>query len=66
MRKIKDLRLAKGVRQIDMAAYFHVSQSTIVGWESDGTYPPCRLMPEIAIYLGCTLDELYKGEKEVV
>ena len=42
MRKIKDLRLAKGVRQVDMAAYFHVSQSTIVGWESDGTYPPCR------------------------
>ena len=49
-----------------MAASFHVSQSTIVGWESDGTYPPCRLMPDIAIYLGCTLDDLYKGEKEVV
>ena len=49
-----------------MAAYFHVSQSTIVSWESDGTYPPCRLMPDIAIYLGCTLDDLYKGEKEVV
>ena len=63
MKKIKELRLAKGVRQIDMAAHFHVSQS---GWESDGTYPPCRLMPDIAIYLGCTLDDLYKDEKEAI
>lgn len=66
MKKIKELRLAKGVRQVDMAAYFHVSQSTIVSWESDGTYPPCRLMPDIAIYLGCTLDDLYKNEKEAI
>lgn len=63
MKKIKELRLAKRIRQIDMAAHFGVSQSTIVSWD---TYPPCRLMPEIAIYLGCTLDDLYKGEKEVV
>ena len=53
MRRIKELRLAKGVRQVDMAAYFHVSQSTIVSWEADGTYRR-------------TLDDLYKGEKEVV
>ena len=66
MKKIKELRLAKGVRQVDMAAHFHVVQSTIVSWESEGTYPPCRLMPDIAEYLGCTLDDLYKGEKEVV
>lgn len=49
-----------------MAAHFGVSQSTIVSWEGDGTYPPCRLMPDIAIYLGCTLDDLYKGEKEAI
>ena len=66
MKKIKELRKAKGVRQVDMAAHFHVGQSTIVGWESEKTFPPCRLMPAIAEYLGCTLDDLYKGEKEVV
>ena len=49
-----------------MAAHFHVVQSTIVSWESEKTFPPCRLMPAIAEYLGCTLDDLYKGEKEVV
>ena len=64
MRRIKELRQAKGLRQIDMAAYFGVGQSTVVKWESDGQYPPTRLLPDIAIYLGCTIDELY-DEKEV-
>ena len=66
MKKIRELRKAKGVREVDMAAHFHVVQSTIVSWESEKTFPPCRLMPAIAEYLGCTLDDLYKGEKEVV
>lgn len=66
MRRIKELRLAKGVRQVDMAAHFHVGQSTIVSWESEKTFPPSRLLPDIAIYLGCTLDDLYRDEKEVV
>lgn len=66
MKKIRELRKAKGVRQVDMAAHFHVVQSTIVSWESEGLYPPSRLLPEIAIYLGCTLDDLYKDEKEAI
>lgn len=66
MRRIKELRQAKGLRQVDMAAHFGVGQTAIVKWESEGLYPPSRLPPDIAIYLGCTLDDLYKGEKEVV
>ena len=63
MKKIKELRLAKGLRQVDMAAHFGVGQSAIVKWESEGLYPPSRLLP---IYLGCTLDDLYKDEKEAI
>lgn len=66
MKQIKELRQAKGLRQVDMAAHFGVAQATVVKWERAGLYPPSRLLPEIAIYLGCTLDDLYKGEKEVV
>lgn len=66
MKRIKELRQAKGLRQVDMAAHFGVAQATVVKWESEGLYPPSRLLPEIAIYLGCTLDDLYKDEKEVV
>ena len=66
MRRIKELRLAKGLRQVDMAAHFGVGQTAIFKWESEGLYPPSRLLPEIAIYLGCTLDDLYKDEKEAI
>lgn len=66
MKRIKELRQAKGLRQVDMAAHFGVAQATVVKWERAGLYPPSRLLPGIAIYLGCTLDDLYKGEKEVV
>lgn len=66
MRRIKELRQAKGLRQVDMAAHFGVSQTAIVKWESEGLYPPSRLLPDIAIYLGCTLDDLYRNEEEVV
>ena len=64
MKRIKELRQAKGLRQVDMAAHFGVGQTAIVKWESEGLYPPSRLLPEIAIYLGCTLDDLFKDEKE--
>ena len=66
MKRIKELRQAKGLRQVDMAAHFGVGQTAIVKWESEGLYPPSRLLPDIAIYLGCTLDDLYKDEKEAM
>lgn len=36
MRRIKELRQAKGLRQVDMAAHFGVGQTAIVKWESEG------------------------------
>lgn len=66
MKRIKELRQAKGLRQVDMAAHFGVGQTAIVKWESEGLYPPSRLLPAIAEYLGCTLDDLYKTEREVL
>lgn len=33
MKRIKELRQAKGLRQVDMAAHFGVGQTAIVKWE---------------------------------
>ena len=43
MKRIKELRQAKGLRQVDMAAHFGVAQATVVKWESEGLYlrPDC-------------------------
>lgn len=64
MKTIKRYREARGIKQVELAAHFGVSQPTVVNWESDGAYPPSRLMPELAAFLGCTIDELYADEPE--
>lgn len=62
MENIKRYREARGIKQIELAARFGVSQPTVVKWESEGAYPPGRVLPELAHYLGCTIDELFTDE----
>ncbi len=64
MKTIKRYREARGIKQVELAAHFGVAQPTVVKWESDGAYPPSRVMPELAAFLGCTIDELYADEPE--
>lgn len=64
MKSIKCRRAALGITQVQMAARFGVSQSTIVLWESDGSYPRPRFLPAIAEYLHCTVDDLFAAEQE--
>ena len=62
MKTIKRYREARGIKQIDLAAQFGVAQPTVVKWESEDGYPPSRVMPELAAFLGCSIDDLYADE----
>lgn len=64
MKTIKRYREARGIKQVDLAARFGVAQPTVVKWESEDGYPPSRVMPELAAFLGCTIDDLYADEPE--
>lgn len=59
MKTIKKYREARGIKQVDLAAQFGVAQSTVVKWESEGGYPPSRILDALAAYLGCTVNDLY-------
>lgn len=59
--KIKELRLAAGLTQMQLAEKMEVSQSTVVGWEQD-SYPPAKKLPALAKALGVTINDLYKSE----
>ncbi len=59
--KIKELRLAAGLTQMQLAKMMDVSQSTVVGWEQ-GSYPPAKKLPALAEALGVTINDLYKPE----
>ena len=57
--KIKQLRLQKGITQEILARSFNVSCQTISKWENNISMPDIQLLPEIAVYFGCTIDDLF-------
>ncbi len=57
--RIKQLRLKKGITQDTLAKALNVSFQTISKWENNVSMPDIQLLPEIAVYFGCTIDELF-------
>lgn len=58
-KKLKDLRLQKAVTQEQFAAYLNLSPQAISKWENNLTLPDIQLLPEISVYFGVTIDELF-------
>lgn len=57
--KLKQLRLRKGVTQDTLAKSLNVSFQTISKWENNVSMPDIQLLPEIAVYFGCSIDDLF-------
>lgn len=57
--KIKQLRLRKGITQDTLAKVLNVSFQTISKWENSISMPDIQLLPEIAIFFGCAIDDLF-------
>ncbi len=58
-KKIKQLRLQKGVTQDSLAKALNVSYQTVSKWENEASMPDILLLPKIAVYFGCTIDDLF-------
>jgi len=57
--KIKILRTAKGITQETLAGALNVSSQAVSKWETGQSTPDIQLLPEIAVYFGVTIDELF-------
>lgn len=57
--KIRQLRLRKGITQDTLAKALNVSFQTVSKWENNVAMPDIQLLPEIAVYFGCTMDDLF-------
>lgn len=57
--KIKRLRLQKGVTQDTLSRALNVSYQTVSKWENGSSMPDIQLLPEIAVYFGCSIDDLF-------
>lgn len=62
--KIKDLRIAAGLSQVELADRMKVGQATIAGWESGDYHPAADKLPHLADALHCTIDALFGRETE--
>ena len=57
--RIKEMRIAAGLTQAELAAKINVNQTAVSQWERGTALPSCDKLPEIAEALGCTIDELF-------
>ena len=57
--KIKQLRTQKGVKQEKLAEAMGVSAQAVSKWETGAALPDISLLPELAVYFGVTIDELF-------
>ncbi|WP_455039635.1 helix-turn-helix domain-containing protein [Lancefieldella parvula] len=60
-RRIARLRLAKIATQERLAKELSVSPQAVSKWENDINYPDISLLPDLARFLGVSVDELLSG-----
>lgn len=61
---IKKLRLKRSVTQEELALKMGVSCQAVSKWENEITAPDLALLPELAVYFGVTIDELFEMTDE--
>lgn len=61
---IKKYRENANLTQEALARELSVERSTIAKWESKVCFPSSKKLPQLAAVLGCTVDELLKGEEK--
>lgn len=64
MKKIKELRISRGLTQNDIAIELGLSQSTVAMWENGKNVPSSSVLPKLSKILGCTIDELFDDTDE--
>ena len=66
LQNLKKLRLAAGLRQIDVAKKMNVDQGCVSKWENGETRPSRKYHKKLARLYGVTVDDLLKEDAENV
>ena len=63
-KEIRRLRNDRGLTQEALAAALNVTAQTVSKWECGNSIPDVQLLPEIAVYFGVTIDQLFAMSPE--
>lgn len=58
-KRIKALRLKKGITQEQLANELLLAPQSVSKWENNQTTPDISLLPQLSALLGVTIDELF-------
>ncbi len=58
-KEIRRLRNDRGLTQEGLAAALNVTAQTVSKWELGNSMPDVQMLPEIAVYFGVTIDQLF-------
>lgn len=57
--KLRSLRMLRGITQEALAAEMGVSPQAVSKWERGAAMPDISLLPELSVYFGVSMDELF-------
>ncbi len=63
-KRIKQLRLDKGITQETLANALGVTYQAVSRWENETTMPDISLLPQISVFFGVSIDELFEFTEE--
>lgn len=61
---IKKLRTARGITQEELANKMGVSYQAVSKWETNTTTPDIAVLPQLALFFGVSMDELFSMNKD--
>lgn len=64
--KLKEQRMSLGLTQQEVAEHLHVSRQTISNWEVGRNFPDIPMIISISDYYHISLDELLKGDEQLM
>lgn len=63
-RQIRNFRQKKGTTQEELARFLSISPQAVSKWENGISTPDIELLPQISIYFGIKIDELFEITRE--
>ncbi len=62
--RLKELREAAQLTQLELGTRLNVEQNTVSQWESGARNPRADKLPQLARILGCTINDLFEDNEK--